>query len=26
IYGVSSVKTHAKVMMIVRREDERITR
>ena len=26
IYGVSSVKTHAKMMMIVRRENERITR
>jgi polyphosphate kinase len=26
IYGVSSVKTHAKMMMIVRRKDERITR
>jgi len=26
IYGVSSVKTHAKIMMIVRRKDERITR
>lgn len=26
IYGMSSVKTHAKMMMIVHREDERITR
>jgi polyphosphate kinase len=26
IYGMGSVKTHAKMMMIVRREDERITR
>lgn len=26
IYGVNSVKTHAKMMMIVRREHERITR
>jgi polyphosphate kinase len=26
IYGVSSVKTHAKMMMIVRREDEHVTR
>jgi polyphosphate kinase len=26
IYGVSSVKTHAKMMMVIRREDDRITR